>query len=390
MIINSLLDTDLYKLSMQKAVYHQFPHTMVEYEFKCRSGEDLSPYYSEIKDEIKNWCSLVFSESELQYLNSISYLKGDYVEYLKNYTPNFKYVEIHEKPFSIKVKGPWVETILYEVPILAIVNEVYFRNKISGKFCPADFYIKTKEQIDRVFRKILVANKNQIRFAEFGTRRRFSREWQEDVVKYLYQYINKDLFLGTSNVLLAKKYSIKPIGTQAHEWLQSGQVLAPTLRESQQFMLQKWAEEFRGSLGIALTDTIGIKAFLNDFDKYFANLYDGVRQDSGNPWEIGTKVINHYKSLGIDPKTKSIIFSDNLNMTRAISLKQSFGEDINVSFGIGTNLTNDIPDTTPMSIVMKLQRVNDKPVAKISDEPEKAQCQDAEYLKLVKKEFGIQ
>lgn len=389
MIINSLLDTDLYKLTMQNAVFHQFPDTMVEYEFKCRSGEDLSPYYDEIKEELKHWCSLKFTNEELGYLSTLPYFNKDYIDSLKDYTPNFNCIEMNEKPFSFKVKGSWYETILFEVPVLAIISEVFFRHTIPSAIDMEEYYFFIKGRIDRTFRKILIANSNEIKFADFGTRRRFSKSWQEDVVNYFNYYSDRNLFMGTSNVAMAKRFNLKPVGTMAHEWLMAGEVLAPSLKESQRFMLQKWADVYRGSLGIALTDTIGIDAFLNDFDKYFANLYDGVRQDSGDPFSIGTKVVNHYIKLGIDPKTKTIIFSDNLNFTKAIKLKRTFDKSINVSFGIGTNLTNDIPNSKPISIVMKIQRVNDKPVAKISDEPEKAQCQDAEYLNLVKREFGI-
>lgn len=382
MIINSLLDTDLYKLTMQNAIFNKFPETMVEYEFKCRSGENLSPYYDEIMEEIKHWCSLSFKDNEIEYLKSIPYLSKEFIGYLSTYKTSFDYIISNKDPFTLKVYGPWLETILFEVPVLAIINETYFKYNSSS-------LSDTTSQMKRLWKKIDIAIESGFPFADFGTRRRFSRMWQQIVIRTC--KTNKDLglkFMGTSNVLFAYMEGIKPIGTMAHEWIMGGMVLS-YLENSQSFMLQKWAEVYRGDLGIALTDTIGIDAFLNDFDKYFAKLYDGVRQDSGDPFIIGEKIIKHYEDLEINPKTKTIVFSDSLDFMKAKKLYETFKDRINVTFGIGTNLTNDIPGIKPMSIVIKLQQVNEKPVAKISDEPEKAQCQDPEFLNLVKKTFNI-
>ncbi|MFA5153287.1 MAG: nicotinate phosphoribosyltransferase [Clostridia bacterium] len=385
MIINSLLDTDLYKISMQQAVYFKFPETVVEYEFKCRSGENLSPYYDEIMEELKHWCSLTFQEYELDYLKRLPYIREEFITYLSTYKTKFEYIVSTKDPFTLKVKGPWLKTILFEVPVLAIINEVYFKHNGPNYTNLSD----TDKQMNMLLTKLDICRKSGFSFADFGTRRRFSALWQKIVVKTCLK--NKELgvnFTGTSNVLLAAMEGCKPIGTMAHEWLQSGQAL-DTIKNSQSFMLQKWADVYRGDLGIALTDTIGIESFLKDFDKYFAKLYDGVRQDSGDPFIICEKVIKHYEKLGIDPKTKTIVFSDSLNFVKAQKLYETFKDKINVTFGIGTNLTNDIPGIKPLSIVMKIQKVNGMCVAKISDEPEKAQCQDIEYLNFVKKEFGI-
>jgi nicotinate phosphoribosyltransferase len=196
-------------------------------------------------------------------------------------------------------------------------------------------------------------------------------------------------FSGTSNVNWARLYGISPIGTMAHEWIQAGQAVGVRLVDSQKYMLQKWVDEYRGDLGIALTDTIGMDAFLRDFDKYFAKLYDGVRHDSGDPFEFARRFIDHYRNFGIDPRTKTLVFSDGLTFEKAVAIHKAFSGVINVSFGIGTNLTNDFPGVTPLSIVMKMQRCNGQPVAKISDEPEKAQCQDPNYLAYLKSVFNI-
>jgi nicotinate phosphoribosyltransferase len=385
MIINSLLDTDLYKISMCQAVFFEFPETIVEYEFKCRSGENLSPYYDEIIEELKHWCSLSFKDNELNYLKTLPYINEEFVEYLSTYKTSFDYIISTKEPFTLKVRGPWLETILFEVPVLAIINEIYFKYNHSNSLYLSD----TDSQLKRLWEKIDIAIESGFPFADFGTRRRFSRMWQQIVIRTC--KTNKDLglkFMGTSNVLFAYMEGIKPIGTMAHEWIMGGMVLSD-LEKGQSFMLQKWADVYRGDLGIALTDTIGIDSFLKDFDKYFAKLYDGVRQDSGDPFIIGEKVIQHYEDLGIDPKTKTIVFSDSLNFVKAQKLYETFKDKINVTFGIGTNLTNDIPGVKPLSIVMKLQKVDNLPVAKISDEPEKAQCQDPEFLELVKKTFNI-
>jgi nicotinate phosphoribosyltransferase len=385
MIINSLLDTDLYKLTMQQAVFYKFPETIVEYEFKCRSGENLSPYYGEIIDELRHWCSLTFHEDEIEYLKTLPYMDEGYLKYLSTYKTSFDFVKSTREPFTIKIKGPWLQTILFEVPVLAIVNEVYFKHNGPKYTNLSD----TDKQMNMLLTKLDICRKSGFSFADFGTRRRFSAAWQRVVVRACKK--NKELgvnFSGTSNVLFALMEGVKPIGTMAHEWIQAGQAL-DTIQDSQSFMLQKWAEVYRGDLGIALTDTIGIDAFLKDFDKYFAKLYDGVRQDSGDPFVICAKVIQHYEDLGIDPKTKTIVFSDSLNFVKAQKLYETFKDKINVTFGIGTNLTNDIPGVKPLSIVMKIQKVNGYNVAKISDEPEKAQCQDMEYLNLVKRIFEI-
>jgi nicotinate phosphoribosyltransferase len=367
---------------MMQAVYHQFPGVEVEYEFKCRSGEDLSPYATEIRKELEAWCTLGFSENELEFLDLIPFIKKDFIEFLRFYKPSIRHFRIEEKPFAIKVIGPWLLTILFEVPVLAIVNEVYFKNTVPlPDYTQAEYKLKNK---------LRLVQEQVFHFADFGTRTRFSHEWQEMVVRECTkQFSRYNLFNGTSNVFLAMLHRVRPIGTMAHEWIQAGQAVGVRLIDSQKYMLQKWVDEYRGDLGIALTDTIGIDAFLRDFDKYFAKLYDGVRHDSGDPDTFAIKVIDHYQKLGIDPTTKTIVFSDGLTFEKAAGLERRYNGSIKVSFGIGTNLTNDFPGVKPLSIIMKMQRCNGQPVAKISDEPEKAQCQDPNYLAYLKSVFEI-
>ncbi len=202
----------------------------------------------------------------------------------------------------------------------------------------------------------------------------------------------KDLpnFIGTSNVYFAKKYNLKPIGTMAHEWIMAGQGQEDvSLRNSQKAMLQAWCNEYRGDLGIALSDTLGVDAFLEDFDLYFAKLYDGIRHDSGDPDVWARKVICHYSKLGVEPKTKTLVFSDGLTFETAAKIYNKFKFAAKVSFGIGTNLTNDFEDITPLQIVMKIVKCNGLPVAKISDSPDKGMCNDKEYLTYLKKVFNI-
>jgi nicotinate phosphoribosyltransferase len=232
-------------------------------------------------------------------------------------------------------------------------------------------------------------------FADFGTRRRFSQDWQETVVGFMARKDYKTMgirdqvgFVGTSNVYLAKKFGVKPIGTMAHEYIclfqGTGEV---PVAESQKKALQTWVDVYRGDLGIALSDTLGFDKFLRDFDKYFANLYEGVRQDSGNEFEWADRRITHYEKLGIDPKTKHLVFSDGLTFPRAVELLKHVNGRAKVSFGVGTNLTNDV-GVKPLQIVMKLVEVNGNPVAKLSDSPGKTMCEDQEYISYLLKAIG--
>lgn len=384
-IITSLLDTDLYKLTMMQCVLHTFPSTMVQYQFKCRTNAKLAPYAEEIREEVKALCQLRFTLDELRFMAQLDYIKPDFIEFLRLFQLNETFVDIGTDgdDLTIQIEGPWLHTIMFEVPILAIVNEVYFRNTVAE----ADY--KTGEQ--RLKQKIQFVqtqpDNDRFKFSDFGTRRRFNKDWQFRIDETLQAEL-PDQFVGTSNVESAMRFGLKPIGTMAHEFLQACQAVGPRLADSQRYALEAWAHEYRGRLGIALTDVINIDAFLNDFDLYYAKLFDGLRQDSGDPVEWGEKVIAHYNTLKIDASTKTLVFSDNLTVEKAFALYRRFIDRSQPAFGIGTNLTNDL-GPTPINIVIKMTRCNGQAVAKISDSPGKSMCRDDSYVRYLKHVFGL-
>lgn len=385
MIIQSLLDTDLYKFTMMQVVLHQFPQAQVEYRFKCRdAGVDLKPYAEEIEAEIDKLCSLRFSEDELEYLKHLRFIKSDFVDFLRLFQLNSDYIKVSVKDeLEIVIKGPWLHTIMFEVPVLAIVNQIFF----AANAINPDYTEGNRRLFDKIDMVKTHKDSSGFLMSDFGTRRRFSRDWQERVVTELQDKLAHN-FAGTSNVYLAKKLELTPIGTMAHEFLQAAQALGPKLIDSQKFALESWAQEYRGDLGIALSDVVGFDAFLRDFDLYFSKLFDGARQDSGDPFEWGEKLISHYQSMHIDPKTKRMVFSDGLDIPLALKIYDRFSKRCNVGFGVGTNLTNDL-GYTPLQIVIKMTSCNGQPVAKISDSPGKLMCKDKRYLTYLKSVFKI-
>lgn len=381
MIITSLLDQDFYKFTMGQIALHRFSDAIVRYKFKCRNNIkwDLN-HLIRIKEEIKNFCSLRFTPEEIEYLSTIRFLKQSYLDFLKFYHPDPGHVSVSlvDQELQVEIKGPWFLTIYWEVPLLAIISEVYTEHMPLTNFPSA---------LDDLSRKQRIAEEAGFSFVDFGTRRRFSREWHDLVIENLKYSPNLS---GTSNVYLAKKYGLKPIGTMAHEFLAVGQAIDVPLVDSQKKMLQVWAEEYRGDLGVALTDIIGINAFLKDLDLYFAKLYDGVRHDSGSPELWASLMINHYKDLGIDPRTKTLVFSDGLDFNAAARLYRSYKDMARISFGIGTNLTHDMPGVIPPQIVIKMVECNGRPVCKLSDSPGKTMCEDQDFILHLKKVFGVE
>jgi len=388
MIIKSLLDTDLYKFSMMQLVLHRFSAAEVEYGFKCRTpGVDLQACLDDIRHEVSLLCELRFRPEELDYLRGLSFLTSDFVDFLGLFQLPRQCISITEGTahgeISITVKGPWLHTILFEIPVLAIVNEVYFR-----RFHPQADLEQGRARLDaKIDAVVNQAGLESFRLAEYGTRRRFSGHWQQEVVKRLQCSMGGQL-AGTSNVLIAMQQGLAPLGTMGHEYLQACQVLGPSLRDSQVFAFETWAQEFRGELGIALSDVFGLDAFLRDFDLYFCKLFDGARHDSGDPFVWGERLIAHYEAHGIDPKTKSLVFSDSLTFPTAIKIAKQFAGRCKVSFGIGTNLTNDL-GVEPLQIVIKMLRCNGQPVAKVSDAPEKTMCDDPVYLAYLRHVFEL-
>jgi nicotinate phosphoribosyltransferase len=392
MIITSLLDTDLYKFTMMQVVLHHFPGAQVEYRFKCRNaGVDLVPYVDEIREQIAWLCTLRFKDAELAYLRGLRFIKSDFVDFLGLFQLNTKYITVEPSPrgngeIEIVIRGPWLHTILFEIPVLAIVNEAYFRaTQKAPDFSEGRARLRAK--IRQITEDSRLAGGDGPKIADYGTRRRFSRSWHDEVLQTLKEEFG-DHLAGTSNVYYAMKHGLIPLGTMAHEYLQACQALGPRLRDSQTFGFEMWAKEYRGDLGIALSDVYGIDAFLRDFDMYFCKLFDGARHDSGDPLGWGERLIAHYEKTRVDPKTKTLVFSDALTFPKVVELYLRFRDRVRTAFGVGTNLTNDL-GYTPLQIVIKLVRCNGQPVAKLSDSPEKNMCEDEAYLAYLRQVFEI-
>lgn len=386
-IITSLLETDMYKFSMGQAIYHQFSDFKTTWTFKCRNKEvHFTPeMVEEIKSQIKTYCQLRFTEDELMYLNNIKWIKGSYVDFLRLWQPRFEDYTITtdaECGLSIETKGTWLNTSMYEIPTLAIVNEVYFRMNYDYDALMRSFKEKLDTKIKALQKDKLSFHYDIGAFSEFGLRRRLSAEAQELAVKTLSENIYADsTFVGTSNVYLAKKYGLVPVGTMAHEWImcvgQGNHKHNPAY--SNWYALNAWVKEYGILNGTALTDAITTDCFLKDFQLTFATLFSGVRHDSGDPFEWGEKMIRHYESLGIDPKTKTLLFSDSLDFKKSDALYARFKDRVNVAFGIGTYLSNDT-DEPALNIVMKTTACNGMAVAKISDTAGKGMCKNPEYV----------
>lgn len=382
-IIVSLLDTDLYKFNMDQVIFHKHTDLNGEYHFKCRNeGIRFTPeMLEEINAQIDHLCSLRFSKEELDYLRSIRFIKNDYVEFLRLWYPIREYVTTglsEAGELSVIVRGPLFCAMQFEIYLLEIINEVYFRMSYDYEVLRAS----AKERLDQK----LAAFQNgtyTFRFAEFGCRRRLSREWEDVVVRRLITETTN--CVGTSNVYLAKKYNIKPIGTYAHEFVQMYQGIdSIPLAYTNHYAMSDWYDEYRGDNGTALTDTITTDLFLLDFNHSMVNNYSGVRHDSGDPYVWGEKILAHYEKYGIDTRTKQLLFSDSLDFDRSQKLFEHFRDRAKVSFGIGTFCSNDTCEPA-LNIVIKLQYVNGRPVAKLSDTPGKSMCRDDDYLSYLKR-----
>ncbi len=381
-IITSLLETDMYKFSMGQAIYHQFSDYKTTWTFRCRNTDMYftSDMVEEIKEQILSYCDLRFSEEELEYLNSIKWIKGSYIDFLRLWKPRFADFEIStdsECGLSIETKGTWLNTSMYEIPTLAIVNEVFFQMRHNYDDLMKSFEKKLDEKISW-----LSSGKYDIgTFSEFGLRRRLSGEAQALAVKKLAASdLGKSVFVGTSNVYLAKECNVKPVGTMAHEWImcvgQGNHKHNPAY--SNWYALDAWVKEYGVLNGTALTDAITTDCFLRDFQLTYATLFSGVRHDSGDPIAWGEKMIDHYKELGLDPSIKTLLFSDSLDFERASAINAHFKNRARVAFGIGTYIANDT-DVEPLNIVMKTTACNGMDVAKISDIQGKGMCKNPAY-----------
>ena len=389
-IVISLLDTDLYKFNMDQVIFHKHTDLCGEYYFKCRNTDvKFTPeMLDEINDQIDYLCRLRFTHEELDYLRSIRFIKNDFVEFLRLWHPIREYVHTSlsdDGQLEIVVKGPLFSAMQFEIYLLEIVNEVYFRMNY-------DYEALRRSAWDRLEEKIREFNEGvyTFKFAEFGCRRRLSREWEGVVIKRLAEETKN--CVGTSNVYYAMKYNITPIGTYAHEFVQMYQGIDKIpLAYTNYYAMKDWYEEYQGDNGTALTDTVTTDLFLMDFNRSMVNNYTGVRHDSGDPYAWGEKIIAHYEKYGVDPKTKQLLFSDSLDFDRAQGLYDYFKDRAKVSFGIGTFCSNDTSEQA-LNIVIKLQYVNGRPVAKLSDTPSKAMCRDEHYLEYLKRsvEFRLE
>lgn len=382
-IINSLLETDMYKFSMGQAIYHQFSDYKTTWTFKCRNTDVhfTQEMVEEIKRQIRLYCELSFKEDELEYLNNIKWIKGSYVDFLRLWKPRYEDFEITtdaECGLAIDARGTWLNTSMYEIPTLAIVNEVYFRMEYDYDRVLESF----KERLEKKLDALCDGEYRIGEFSEFGLRRRLSGEAQELAVRELSERSYKgSRFVGTSNVYLAKKYKLVPVGTMAHEWImcvgQGNHKHNPAY--SNWYSLDAWIKEYGVLNGIALTDAITTDCFLKDFQLTYATLFSGVRHDSGDPVEWGEKMIEHYNGLGIDPRTKTLLFSDSLDFEKAARIYEHFKGRVKVAFGIGTYLSNDT-EKSALNIVMKTTACNGMDVAKISDTPGKGMCKSKDYV----------
>ena len=390
-IITSLAETDAYKLSMGQAIFHQFPTYKTTWSFKCRNKNvKFTPeMLKEIEEQIDSYCKLKFKESELKWLaKNLPWIKEDYIAFLRFWHPRREEIHVNEmlqqgmddSGLAIDCTGTWLNTSMYEIALLAIVNEVYFAFKYGPGAKDIEFQKRTMEK----FAKLQNGEYDIGVFSEFGMRRRYSGEMQDWLVKFI---VDQKIpgFVGTSNVYLAMKYGVKAVGTQAHEYIMCvGQGTCEwNPAYSNKFALESWVKEYGVANGIALTDTISTDVFLLDFNQTYATLFSGVRHDSGDPLEWGEKIIQHYKNLGIDPKTKTLLFSDSLDFERATKIKKHFEDKAKVAFGIGTYLSNPLDD--PLNIVIKVTECNGMPAAKLSDVDGKNMCKDPEYVEYLKR-----
>lgn len=386
-VLHTLLDTDAYKLHMQQAVFHHYHDVHVAAEFRCRGDDLLGIYADSIREQVEAMQHLALTDDEYQWLSGLPFFKADYLNWLREFRYNPEQVTVTNDngKLDIRLTGPWREVIMWEVPLLAVISELAHRYR-SPETGVTQAVAALENKLVEFSRLTEGLDMSRFRLMDFGTRRRFSREVQEAIVRRLQQ---EPWFVGTSNYDLARRLDLTPMGTQAHEWFQAHQQISPDLANSQRAALAAWLEEYPDRLGIALTDCITMDAFLRDFGPEFAERYQGLRHDSGDPVEWGEKAIAHYEKLGIDPMSKVLVFSDNLDLAKAVDLYRHFSSRVNLSFGIGTRLTCDTPQVKPLNIVIKLVECNGKPVAKLSDSPGKTICHDKAFVRALRKAFDL-
>ena len=391
-VVRSLLENDLYKFTMWQSLLHSNPGAHAEYRFVCRNTPafPLAELKAEVDDELDCLCTLYFTQDELDYLSSLRFIKSDFVDFLTLFRFQRRFIEVRAIGETLEViaRGPLVHVMGFEIFVLYIINELYFR-----RLPRAGVIESARERLQAKIGELKATvvdqpGDNDFPFVlfDFGLRRRYSATWHDEVVQRLASELPAH-FRGTSNVYLARQLGLSPSGTMAHEYLQAYQAFGFRLRDFQKAALEGWVQEYRGDLGVALTDIVGMDAFLRDFDLYFAKLFDGLRHDSGDPFAWGEKAIAHYHALRIDPTSKRLVFSDSLNIPRALELYRHFKGRIQTGFGIGTDLSNDTPHPA-LNIVMKITACNGQPVAKLSDEPGKTLCDDQTFLAYLRQVFS--
>lgn len=369
-IITSLLDQDAYKFTMGAAVLFgrfagiHYQLASARYEFINRNNTPFPDGFADaLREQIQHMADLRFQSHELAFLSRIRYLKPGYIDFLSGWHWDADQIHVQQDGgmLTIEIEGPWYKTVYYEVPLLALISELYFKLAV-------DFSIDSTQTIyDNAVAKGMMLADAGCAFADFGTRRRYSRMVHDLVVNGLQKGAEgrAGRLMGTSNMELAARYKLTPIGTHAHEFFQAHAAMFG-YRQANRFALEAWAEEYDGDLGIALSDTFTTDVFFHDFRPDLAKLFDGVRHDSGDPIEFAKKAIAHYKSLNIDPLSKTIVFSDGLNTHRAIEIQRWCKGKVGCAFGIGTHFTNDV-GVKPLNIVIKMTRCNGMPTVKLSD-----------------------
>ncbi len=369
-VITSILDNDFYKFTMQHAAIKQFPFAKASYIFINRGQHKYPKGFAEaLRAAVDEMAKLKLTKAEKAFLQkTCPYLDPTYLDFLQGYHYDPSEVEIKQEGDDLEVsfKGYWYRTILWEVPLMSIICELYYKMTNGERDSAEKVIANTRTKIEN-YKKLGVT------IAEFGTRRRHSYAVHQVVVETLQKY-GEGSFIGTSNVHLAMKYGTKPIGTHAHEWFMF-HAAKYGFKMANSVGLEHWVDTYRGDLGIALTDTYTSTVFFEQFDKKFAKLFDGVRHDSGDPLDFADQTIAHYQSLNIDPTSKTIIFSDGLNPEKVERIANHCKGKIGMSFGIGTDFTNDV-GLEAMNIVIKMTQALPEgghwtDVVKLSDEPKK-------------------
>ena len=360
MIINSILENDLYKFSMSHYYQVHYPNAWGTFTFHDRNNTEYSEeFVVALKEELNNLATLSLQPAEFEWaVKSIHYIPQCFWEWLCffRFEPDKVEVWLDESHhLHIEVSDAMYKVTFYEIPILAIVSELYHRLIGDGYQRRSELMDAMKEKMEE---KVAIAATHNLYFADFGMRRRFNALSEQVMIEYMKEHC--PTFTGTSTVWFAMKYNLKPIGTMAHECFMF-QAAVHTPKEANYEVMERWVEVYDGNLGTVLTDTYTVDAFLRNFSMKLAKLYDGVRHDSGDPMLFGDRIIQKYESYGIDPMSKTIVFSDGLDFQTAAQIKEYFAGRIKVTFGIGTNLTCDIEGITPMNIVMKLKQCRINP-----------------------------